>query len=126
MQGNASNQAFISALQPQRMVNDEYLTSLGVEVAIDPLTGRVTAKATDKATDKTTEKATDKDTEKATAKATDKVTGEVTEKATGTAVEKATMQATERATDSPGNVTGGAIPVRQVNNDTSADTSAYE
>jgi hypothetical protein len=43
LQGNKQNQDFISALQPQKIVQDDYLQSLGVSVHIDPQTGKISA-----------------------------------------------------------------------------------
>jgi hypothetical protein len=43
LQGNKLNQDFISALQPHKVVRDEYLESLGISVQMDPQTGKISA-----------------------------------------------------------------------------------
>ena len=70
-QGNKANQDFIQALQPQKVVTDDYLDTLGVKVQIDPSTGKITATSTAASSTTATTTTTATATATSTATATD-------------------------------------------------------
>jgi hypothetical protein len=46
-EGNKTNQEYIQALQPQKVIHDEFLEKLGVNVQIDTMTGKISAVSTE-------------------------------------------------------------------------------